>query len=145
MAKDAETGAGRRGEPRRAAAIPTWIGPAYILMGLILIPWIIYLSFSLPAHETAQHYRAAWIGFDGLEFGQLIRTGQYALIPRWRHRMRPHAAACAAMLIVDAWFDCTTTPTNQIPTSIVMAALVELPLAGLCWWLATRDPATAED
>ena len=76
MTQDVETGAGRRGEPRRAAAIPMWIGPAYISMGLILIPWIIYLSFSLPAHETAQHYRrgleatpfslALWAGVRGL-------------------------------------------------------------------------------
>lgn len=120
--------------------LPRWVGPAYILMGLILVPWIVYLQATLPLQEVSQHYRLAWVGLDILEFGQLTRTGLYALVRRWRHRMRPHAAACAAMLIVDAWFDVTTTPTNQVVTSIATAVLVELPLAGLCWWLALREP-----
>lgn len=124
------------------AHIPKWVGPAYIVMGLILVPWIVYLHATLPLQEVSQHYRLAWVGLDILEFGQLTRTGLYALVERWRYRMRPHAAACAALLIVDAWFDCTTTPTNQVASSIVMAVLVELPLAGICWWLALRDPRT---
>lgn len=120
--------------------IPRWVGPTYIVMGLILVPWIVYLHATLPLQEVSQHYRLAWVGLDILEFGQLTRTGLYALVKRWRHRMRPHAAACAALLIVDAWFDCTTTPTNQVASSIAMAVLVELPLAGICWWLALREP-----
>lgn len=127
-----------------AAGIPRWVGPAYIVMGLILVPWIIYLHATLPLQEVSQHYRLAWVGLDVLEFGQLTRTGVYALVKRWRYRMRPHAAACAALLIIDAWFDCTTTPTSQVASSIVMAVLVELPLAGICWWLALRDPHPAD-
>lgn len=122
------------------ARIPRWVGPAYIVMGLILVPWIVHLHATLPLQSVSQHYRLAWVGLDVLEFGQLTRTGLYALVKRWRHRMRPHAAACAALLIIDAWFDCTTTPTNQVASSIAMAVLVELPLAGICWWLALRDP-----
>ena len=122
------------------ASMPKWVGPAYIAMALILLPWIFYLHFTLPLQQVSQHYRMAWVGFDVLEFGQLIRTGVYALVPRWRFRVRPHAAACAALLITDAWFDCTTTPTNQVASSIVMAVLVELPLAAICWWLALRGP-----
>jgi hypothetical protein len=125
-------------------SVPTWVGPAYIAMALILLPWMFYLHLTLPLQQVAQHYRMAWVGFDGLEFGQLIRTGLYALVPRWRHRVRPHAAACAALLITDAWFDCTTTPTSQVASSIVMAVLVELPLAGICWWLALRGPRQPE-
>ena len=126
--------------PQGHQQIPRWVGPAYIAMALILLPWIFYLHFTLPLQQVAQHYRLAWVGFDVLEFGQLIRTGVYALVHRWRHRVRPHAAACAALLITDAWFDCTTTPTNQVGSSIAMAVLVELPLAGVCWWLALRGP-----
>lgn len=144
MAQDAGTGAGGQVEPAAAGAIPRWVGPAYIVMGLILLPWIIYLRFSLPLQQVAAHYRTAWVGFDVLEFAQLTRTGLYALMPRWRYRMRPHAAACAALLTADAWFDCTTTPNNQLLSSIAMAVLVELPLAGICWWLAQRDPTPAE-
>lgn len=119
--------------------IPRWVGPAYIAMALILVPWIVYLRATLPTQEMATHYRLAWVGFDVIEFGQLVRTGLYAIVPRWRDRMRQHAAASAALLIVDAWFDCTTSPSNQLVSSIVMAVLVELPLAGLCWWLALRE------
>jgi len=113
-------------------------------MGLILVPWIVYLRATLPTQEMATHYRLAWVGFDAIEFGQLVRTGLYAIVPRWRDRMRQHAAASAALLIVDAWFDCTTSPSNQLVSSIVMAVLIELPLAGLCWWLALREPAEPE-
>lgn len=128
------------GGTRVHPSMPKWVGPAYIAMALILLPWIFYLHSTLPLQAVSQHYRMAWVGFDALEFGQLIRTGLYALVPRWRFRVRPHAAACAALLITDAWFDCTTTPTNQVASSIAMAVLVELPLAGICWWLALRGP-----
>jgi hypothetical protein len=116
--------------------IPRWVGLAYLAMASILLPWIFYLHFTLPLQQVAQHYRLAWVGFDVLELSQLIRTGVYALTPRWRHRLSRHAAACAALLVTDAWFDCTTTPTNQVVASIAMAVLVELPLAGICWWVA---------
>lgn len=126
-------------------SVPRWVGPAYIIMALILVPWIFYLRYTLPVSQVATHYRLAWVGFDVIEFGQLIRTGIYALVPRWRYRMRPHAAACAALLTIDAWFDCTTSPASQLPASIAMAVLVELPLAGICWWLALRAPEKKPD
>ena len=56
-------------------SIPKWVGPVYIAMALILLPWIFYLHSTLPLQQVAQHYRMAWVGFDALEFGQLIRTG----------------------------------------------------------------------
>ena len=130
--------------PVSRSDIPRWVGPAYIAMALILVPWIVYLRATLPTQEMATHYRLAWVGFDVIEFGQLVRTGLYAIVPRWRDRMRQHAAASAALLIVDAWFDCTTSPSNQLVSSIVMAVLVELPLAGLCWWLALRELPAAD-
>jgi uncharacterized membrane protein YfbV (UPF0208 family) len=47
------------------------------------------------------------------------------------------AAATGALLIVDAWFDCTTAMgTTQLIQAIVTAVVVELPLAGLSFWLA---------
>jgi hypothetical protein len=36
----------------------------------------------------------------------------------------------------DAWFDCPTTPGNQRLQSLLLCALVELPLADLCRWLS---------
>ena len=114
------------------------VGPAFLAMSVLLVPWIVYLRLSLPAQQVAAHYRTAWVGFDVILFGQLARTGLYAMRARLRPRVRPHAAACAALLITDAWFDITTSAAADLPISIVMAGLVELPLAAACWWLATR-------
>ena len=76
---------------RTRPSMPRWVGPAYIAMALILLPWIIYLHATLPLQQVSQHYRLAWVGFDVLEFGQLIRTGLYAVVPRWRFRVREAA------------------------------------------------------
>jgi hypothetical protein len=113
-------------------------------MSALLLPWIIYLHWSLPVQQTSSHYRTAWVGFDIILFGQLARTGAYALSKRFRGRVRPHAAACAALLSTDAWFDITTSPRSDLPVSIALAALVELPLAAFCWLLANRYPQRTE-
>jgi hypothetical protein len=115
---------------------PRWVAPVYITLSAILFPWIFYLYHTLPRRELSSHYRAAWVGFDIILFGQLARTGFYALKERWRHLVRPHAASCATLLIVDAWFDITTSARSELPVSILEAAVVELPLAALCWWVA---------
>ncbi|GAA1892757.1 hypothetical protein [Streptantibioticus ferralitis] len=122
-------------------ALPRWVAPLYIVLGLVLLPWIVYLSQTLPQRQLSPHYRTAWVGFDVLLLGQLARTGVCALRHRWRHLVPRHAAASATLLTVDAWFDTTTSTPHDLPLALVQALLVELPLAGLCWWLATRrDP-----
>ena len=119
---------------------PRWVAPLYIVLSVVMLPWIVYLYHSLPQREFSEHYRAAWVGFDALLFGQLARTGIYALNTRWQGRVRHHASASATLLVVDAWFDITTSARSEVPVSIPEAVLVELPLAALCWWLATRPP-----
>jgi hypothetical protein len=42
------------------------------------------------------------------------------------------------MLIIDAWFDVTTSDRHDAAMAILLAVLVELPLAGLCGWIALR-------
>ena len=115
-----------------------WVGRAYLAMSAVLLPWIIYLHRTLPIHETASHYRLAWVGFDIALGGQLAYIGVCALRLDRSAGLRAHAAACAAQLVTDAWFDVTTSPSNQLPVSLAMAVFVELPLAYVCWWLATR-------
>ncbi|OIJ97600.1 hypothetical protein BIV25_15360 [Streptomyces sp. MUSC 14] len=124
--------------PTTRPGLPRWVGPLYLTLSAILLPWIVHLSLSLPGRQLSEHYRMAWVGFDVFLLGQLARTGAYALRPRRRDRVPPHAAASAAMLCVDAWFDITTSTPHDLPLSLLLAATVELPLAGLCWWLATR-------
>lgn len=126
------------------AKLARWVGPAFLVMAAILLPWIVYLRLSLPKQEISAHYRAAWVGFDVILFGQLARTGLYAIRERMRSRVGPHAATCAALLVADAWFDITTSPASEIALAIAMAAIVELPLAAACWWLATHSLVRSE-
>jgi hypothetical protein len=123
---------------RLVERVAPWVGPAFVAMALILLPWIAYLRTTLPKTELASHYRAAWVGFDFILCAQLARTGIYAFRKHEREQVRLHAAACATLLSVDAWFDITTSPKSEVWESVVLAALIELPLAFVCWQLARR-------
>jgi len=105
--------------------------------GAGLLPWLVYLAVSLPASPVAWHWPAAWAGLDGMEAAGLACTG--VLMLRRDPRSRLTAAATAALLIADAWFDVTTAPPGSGElTSLLMAVLAELPTAALCAWLACR-------
>jgi hypothetical protein len=121
--------------PRRAVA--RWIMPVYALLALAIVPWIVWLAWSLPERSISSHYRLAWVGFDVLVCGALARTAYLA----WRRSpfLVNVASATAALLVVDAWFDVTTSPGGQdLLVSAVLAVLVELPLAVLSLALAGR-------
>jgi hypothetical protein len=124
---------------------PRWIGPVYIALALCLVPWIVYLGATLPRSQVSSHYRLAWVGFDIVLFGQLARTGLYAMHSRWSRLVPRHAAASATLLAVDAWFDTVTSTSGALPLALAQAFLVELPLAGLCWWLASRPVGPVAD
>jgi len=116
------------------AEVSRWVAPAFIICSVVLVPWTVYLAFSLPSRETSHHYSAAWVGFDVFEVIALGATGYLALR---RSRYLALAAACAATLLVcDAWFDVLTSPRHQVVQAIVLAVVVELPLAGVCAWLS---------
>jgi hypothetical protein len=117
-----------------AARLVRWAGPAFMACSLVLLPWTIYLGFSLPSRQVSPRYDIAWVGFDILLMVVLGATGWFAL-RRSRH-LAVAAAAAAALLIVDAWFDVMTSPPSQLPESIALAVLVELPLATVCGWLS---------
>ncbi|MGW7003528.1 hypothetical protein ACWGCW_12035 [Streptomyces sp. NPDC054933] len=117
--------------------LPRWTGPVYLVLSAVLLPWIVYLALTLPQRQLSDHYRMAWVGFDVFLLGQLARTGLYALRERWRTKVTHHAASSATLLCVDAWFDTTTSTSHDRPLAITLALLIELPLAALCWWLAT--------
>jgi hypothetical protein len=116
------------------ARVVRWAGPAFGLFSLILLPWTIYLGFSLPSRQLSSHYDIAWAGFDVLLMVALASTGYFAL--RRSRYLAPAATATATLLVVDAWFDVMTSPPGQILESVVLAALIELPLAALCGWLS---------
>ncbi|MFY9890610.1 MAG: hypothetical protein WAK71_19995, partial [Streptosporangiaceae bacterium] len=72
-----------------------------------------------------------------MEAAGLISTG--LLLLRRDARYCLTATATAALLCTDAWFDVTTAPpgSGQL-TSLLMAAVAELPTAALCAGLAFR-------
>jgi hypothetical protein len=116
------------------ARVVRWTGPLFVLFSLILLPWTIYLAHSLPDRQVSSHYNGAWTGFDVMLLLALASTGYFAL--RRSRYLATAAAATAALLVVDAWFDVMTSPARQLPESVLLAAAVELPLAAVCAWLS---------
>lgn len=103
-------------------------------MGILLVPWIGWLVYSLPRATIADNWRIAWSGFDlGLAVW-LCATGVLML------RRSPLGAIAATvactMLVCDAWFDVLTSRGREVWVAVALACLIELPLAVLFFWFA---------
>ena len=123
------------GDVTRVKTVPWWVGPAFAVLALGTVPWVIFLAITLPRHATFAHYRGVWVGFDTALVAVLALTAYMA------YRGRPWVAlsstAAATMLLVDAWFDVMTTPRGHgLLVSWLLAVVVEVPLAGICLWIA---------
>jgi len=118
----------------RMTPAPRWVAPVFTVLGLAAIPWTAYLAMSLPQQARTHNYRLAWVGFDLMLVVVLLATGHLA----WRGSRLAGllAASTAAMLVVDAWFDVTTSRRSDVPQAVLTALLIELPLAGVCCWIA---------
>jgi hypothetical protein len=113
------------------------IALTYLVLAVLLLPWVVLLAVELPDRQLNQHYKLAWVGFDLLLAATLSRTAWLA----WRRS--PYlvnvASVTAALLVVDAWFDITTADSlRDRYTAIALAGLVELPLAWFSLRLARR-------
>ncbi len=115
--------------------VPWWVGPAFAVLAVGTVPWVVFLAVTLPHHTTFAHYRAVWVGFDTGLIGVLATTAVLAL---WgRSQVALAATAAATMLFVDAWFDVLTTPAGGgLVISLLLAVCVEIPLALICVWIA---------
>jgi hypothetical protein len=105
--------------------------------GVLLVPWIGILIEQLHGHAGKRSFDSSWVGLDVLEAVCLLTV---ARLLSCRHRAAsPVAAAAAAILCMDAWFD-TMSAAPQVPyaESLAMACFVELPLAALLAWTAWR-------
>lgn len=122
--------------------VARWAGPVFVLCSLVLIPWTVYLGLSLPSRQVSHHYDIAWVGFDVMELVALGATGLFAF--RHSRYLALTSAAAATLLIVDAWFDVLTSDRHQLPTAIVLAVLIEMPLAAVCGWLSYHTETLAE-
>ncbi len=123
------------------ARLVRWTGPTFALLSLIMLPWSVYIGISAGS-PAVPNYDLAWAGFDLFLLGALASTAYFAL--RRSRYLSTAAGATAALLVVDAWFDCMTTPASQRWQSFVLCFLVELPLAGLCLWLSYHTHQIAE-
>ena len=122
---------------------PRWAAPIFFALGLVLIPWTLWLAVSLPTRQLASHYDAAWSGFDVALAASLIATGLGLL----RHATwtQSAGAAAATLLVCDAWFDVTlSAPGREQVIAAATATLVELPLAVACVVVARQSALVAD-
>jgi hypothetical protein len=121
---------------RRPARSP-WLGYAFIVWAVGLGAWSGWLTVTLPHRHLTPNWNIAWGGFDVMMAVALIATG----VAAWRGStwFPTCAVATATLLVVDAWFDIMTSHRGEeLASAIVMALVVELPLAALCLLIAWR-------
>lgn len=110
---------------------------ATLLLGLVavgLVPWTLFLTFTLPSRHVTLHYDLAWVGFDVALACAFAATALSAL--RRSHWLVPMAAVTATMLCCDAWFDIVTSRGGgEMWEAVAEAVFVELPLAALCGFI----------
>ena len=107
----------------------------FAVCGVLLVPWIWVLIEQLHGQAGKRSFNSSWVGLDVLEAVCLLTVA--GLLSR-RHKVTsPVAAATAAILCMDAWFD-TWSAAPQLPyaEALAMAWFAELPLAALLAWTA---------
>ncbi|MGI8760026.1 MAG: hypothetical protein ACR2LF_01705 [Jatrophihabitantaceae bacterium] len=118
--------------------LPRWLGPLAACCVIGLVPWMVYLGFTLPRHSRAAHYDLAWLGFDCGMWLVLAALAWCAL--QRRPATGPIAAVAATLFVVDAWFDIVTAPTrDRFLAALTLGLLAELPLAVICAWVAVNS------
>jgi len=94
---------------------------------IAMIPWLVYLSMTLPENYVAHNWPATWVGFDILLVGFMLAT---AVLGYLRRQVLMFAAFTSGVLLIcDAWFDLMTAGPNDVWLSVITALLIEVPLA----------------
>ncbi len=88
-----------------------------------------YLGLTLPEDYNAQHWEATWVGFDVLLLAFMLATAVLGFAQH--HLLTLFAFTTGVLLLCDAWFDVLTARRGDLVTSILIAALGELPLAAV--------------
>ena len=113
-----------------------FVVPFFAVAGLALLPWTFFLTQRLPSHHTDEHWRALWVGFDLALATAMFGTAFLAV--RRSPWLEVAAAITGTLLLCDAWFDSLLESGNGFVLALIEAGAVELPLAGICFWIA-RD------
>jgi hypothetical protein len=118
------------GAPSRIP-LPRWVAPVLTLTAAGLLPWTLWLTFTLPSRHVTEHYDVAWVVFDGALFCAVAATAWCTVkASQW---LVPFAAVTGTMLVCDAWFDVMTSIGSGDATEAVLEAVfAELPLALVC-------------
>jgi hypothetical protein len=96
---------------------------------IALIPWMVYLAFTLPGNYVAHNWPATWIGFDCVLITFMIATAVLGWLRR--ELVILPGFTTGVLLICDAWFDIMTAGPGQFWMSLLTAALLNLPLAAI--------------
>jgi len=111
--------------------LPRWVTPLLLLTAAGLLPWTLWLTFTLPSRHVTEHYDVAWVVFDCALFCAFAATAWCAV--KGSQWLVPFAAATGTMLLCDAWFDVATSiGSGDALEAILEALLAELPLAFVC-------------
>ena len=98
-----------------------------VLGSVAMIPWLVYLSLTLPDNYVAHNWPLTWIGFDILLATFMVATAVFGYL---RRQVLMFAAFTSGVLLIcDAWFDLMTAGPNDIRLSVITALGIELPLA----------------
>ena len=119
------------GQESSRVPLPRWITPVLLLTSAGLLPWTLWLTFTLPSRHVTEHYDVAWVVFDCALFCAFAATAWCTVkASQW---LVPLAAVTGTMLVCDAWFDVVTSiGTDDSLVAILEAIFAELPLAAVC-------------
>lgn len=106
------------------------------LGALVETVWTIYVGVKLPRRYAADHWDIAWVGIDAAQVILLSLSAWAA----WKRKtiLVMFATASAMLLLVDAWFDVTTSRRGDVAQGILLAGIVEVPSALVLSWVAYR-------
>jgi hypothetical protein len=92
-----------------------------------LVPWMVYLAFTLPANYVAHNWPATWIGFDCVLIAFMAATAVLGLLRR--QLVLLPGFTTGVLLICDGRFDLMTAGPSQFWMSVLTVTLGNLPLA----------------
>ena len=115
--------------------VPRWAAVFLAAVAAGLVPWTLYLTYTLPARHVTHDWNVAWAGFDVALASALVVTAVGVRVrAAW---LEAAAAVSTALLVADAWFDIVLAGSgSERREAILLAAVGELPLALLCLWIA---------
>jgi hypothetical protein len=110
----------------------------FFLIGVVvLIPWTVFLSLTLPPKYDAGHWRLLWTGFDAALMAVLLLAAWAA----WYRRQILAAIAMVAgtLLFCDAWFDMVTSFGHRDQWLTLLTGFgAEMPLGVFFFWVYRR-------